>query len=163
MDIHDPGQPGQDPRCPRGQDGSPARAGVRSRGAREDPGRRDARQGGPAPGRPRAVGAAATAAPGGDHARRLRDDRRGGLRRPRDLPDESAGPAASRQGRLATGPGGVLPWLTRMVWGVNVAADLSGRTALITEAASGIGSASALAIAAGVTRTAMTSSVLVAD
>ena len=34
-----------------------------------------------------------------------------------------------------------------MVWGVNVAADLSGRTALITGAASGIGRASALAFA----------------
>jgi len=37
--------------------------------------------------------------------------------------------------------------LTRTVWGVNVAADLSGRTALITGAASGIGRASALAFA----------------
>jgi len=34
-----------------------------------------------------------------------------------------------------------------MVWGVNVAADLSGRTALITGAASGIGRASALSFA----------------
>ena len=34
-----------------------------------------------------------------------------------------------------------------MVWGVNVAADLSGRSALITGAASGIGRASALAFA----------------
>ena len=39
-----------------------------------------------------------------------------------------------------------------MVWGVNVAADLSGRIALITGAASGIGRVNA--IAPRVTRTA---------
>jgi len=51
------------------------------------------------------------AAPGGHHARCLRDVDRRGLRRPGYLTGESAGPAASRPYRPARGPGRVLPWM----------------------------------------------------
>ena len=62
---------------------------------------------------PGPVGAAATTAPGGHHARRLRDVRRRGLRRPGHHAGEPAGPAASRPCHPPHGPGRVLPRMTR--------------------------------------------------
>src|SRR5215469_1762471 len=108
------------------------------------PGKRGAVQGNPARAEPGRLGAAAAAAPGGHHARCLRDVDRGGLRRSGYLTGESADLAASRPCRPARGPGRVLPWMTPAPGGCrgvaetlrpgegHMAVDLSGRTALIT-------------------------------
>src|SRR5262249_8505523 len=75
------------------------------------PRERDAVQGDLAAARPGVVCAATTPALGGDHARRLRDGRRGGLRRPEHLAGESAGAAAPGPCGAAGGAGWLLPWM----------------------------------------------------
>src|SRR5207253_4893086 len=82
------------------------------------------------------------------------DGHRGGLRRAERLPGKPAGVAAPGPRGPARSAGQLLPWLTGPGGmpadssGGSMAADMSGRAALITGAASGIGRASALAFAA---------------
>src|SRR5262249_23709764 len=83
-----------------------------------------------------------------------RDGRRGGLCRYAHFTGKPAGVAAPGPRGAARSPGLLLPWMKRCGGmpansvGGFMAADLSGRTALITGAVSGIGRASALAFAA---------------
>src|SRR5262249_31552896 len=76
------------------------------------PRERGAVQGGLAAARPGVVGAAAAPAHGGDHARRVRNGRGGGVRRAEHLTGESAGAVAPGPGGAAGGGGWLLPWMT---------------------------------------------------